>query len=144
MTSAADLAAAGLILRRTVGRGDRFLLLRAAKHREWGFPKGHQDPGEDLLATARRECQEECGIVDAVIDPSSFELCYRLPDGRLKRVVYYGATTATATVTLSTEHTESIWCTANQVRELLPYEGLVRLFDRHLIDLGRTRAAQPC
>jgi 8-oxo-dGTP pyrophosphatase MutT (NUDIX family) len=141
MTSAADIAAAGVILRRPTGRGDRFLLLRATKHGEWGFPKGHQDPGEDLLTTARRECREECGIADAVIDPVSFELFYRLPDSRLKRVVYYGGSTETVAVTISDEHDEATWCTANQVRELLPHEGLVRLFDRHLALLARSRTA---
>ncbi|MFM2090595.1 MAG: hypothetical protein RLZZ127_1084, partial [Planctomycetota bacterium] len=38
--------AAGLVLRRPVGSGWRWLLLRGRHHGEWGFPKGHLDPGE--------------------------------------------------------------------------------------------------
>jgi bis(5'-nucleosidyl)-tetraphosphatase len=30
----------------------------------WSFPKGHVDKGEDLLATAYREIEEESGIID--------------------------------------------------------------------------------
>jgi 8-oxo-dGTP pyrophosphatase MutT (NUDIX family) len=136
MHSAAEVTAAGLILRRPVPDGQRFLLLRARKHREWGFPKGHQDPGEDLLATALRECREECGIADAAVDADPLELFYHLPDGRLKRVVYWPAITATEAIALSHEHDEGVWCTADDASERLPHEGLRRLFQLHLRRLG--------
>lgn len=42
--------------------GWRFLLLRA--YRNWDFPKGRVEPGEDPLEAARREVAEETGIRD--------------------------------------------------------------------------------
>ncbi len=30
----------------------------------WSLPKGHMDPGEDLLTAARREIYEESGVAD--------------------------------------------------------------------------------
>ena len=41
----------------------------------WSLPKGHVDPGEDLLSAARREILEESGIADLefVRDLGGFE-----------------------------------------------------------------------
>lgn len=36
-------------------------------HRNWGFPKGHVDPGEEREETARREVEEETGLADLVL-----------------------------------------------------------------------------
>jgi 8-oxo-dGTP pyrophosphatase MutT (NUDIX family) len=53
---------AGVVVARETGDGARLLLLRAYK--DWDFPKGHVEPGEDPLAAAVRETREEAGIVD--------------------------------------------------------------------------------
>lgn len=37
-----------------------FIVQHRARH--WGFPKGHQNPGESALQTARRELKEETGL----------------------------------------------------------------------------------
>ena len=49
-------AGGGLVANR---RGDYLLISRNGL---WDLPKGHQDPGEDISVTARREVQEETGI----------------------------------------------------------------------------------
>lgn len=54
-----------MIVRRTPD-GARFLLLRA--YRNWDFPKGLIEPGEDPLAAAIRETVEETGIDDLAFD----------------------------------------------------------------------------
>lgn len=38
------------------------LLVKNIKTGSWSFPKGHVDPGEDFLETAKREVHEESGI----------------------------------------------------------------------------------
>jgi bis(5'-nucleosidyl)-tetraphosphatase len=39
------------------------LLLLQTQHREWVYPKGHIEEGEDSIACAIRECLEESGVV---------------------------------------------------------------------------------
>lgn len=53
---------AGVVVLRHHPTGWRVLLLRA--WRNWDFPKGEIEPGEDPLAAARRETLEEAGIRD--------------------------------------------------------------------------------
>jgi 8-oxo-dGTP pyrophosphatase MutT (NUDIX family) len=53
---------AGVVVVRETGDGARLLLLRA--YRNWDFPKGQVEPGEDALAAAIRETREEAGIDD--------------------------------------------------------------------------------
>ncbi len=52
----------GVVIRRQFADGTRYLLLRCFGY--WDFPKGEVEPGEDLLATARREVLEEAGLAD--------------------------------------------------------------------------------
>jgi 8-oxo-dGTP pyrophosphatase MutT (NUDIX family) len=53
---------AGVVVARETEDGARLLLLRA--YRDWDFPKGHVEPGEDPFVAAVRETREEAGIVD--------------------------------------------------------------------------------
>ena len=119
------IRAAGLILRRRAGRKEwRWLLLRAASHGEWGFPKGHLDPGETPVQAALRECAEECGIAVLIVEGPEWELHYRIRDGREKLTSYFPAMTSTADVCLSAEHTAARWCSAEELRRLLPFDNL--------------------
>jgi 8-oxo-dGTP pyrophosphatase MutT (NUDIX family) len=53
---------AGVVVVRETGDGARLLLLRA--YRNWDFPKGQVEAGEDALAAAIRETREEAGVHD--------------------------------------------------------------------------------
>jgi 8-oxo-dGTP pyrophosphatase MutT (NUDIX family) len=132
VASPSDLIAAGLILRRDTARGSRWLLLQASKHREWGFPKGHQELGETLLQTAQRECAEECGIGLIAIEGPPLELHYSLPGGRSKRAVYFPALTACRDVILSHEHSTGSWFARQQVLESLAHPNIRALFQAYL------------
>ena len=61
--------AAGFILF-THKKPRRFLLMKHVDR--WDLPKGHAEPGEDLLTTALRETEEETGIAttNISVDPS--------------------------------------------------------------------------
>jgi 8-oxo-dGTP diphosphatase len=130
--------AAGLLLRRRTDKGDRWLLLQASKHREWGFPKGHQDPGETLWQTAVRECVEETGIALVAGDGPAREVVYPLPDGRRKRTVYFPALTACETWTLSEEHDHAAWLGADAVLKRLRHANLRALFIAYLRQIARS------
>jgi 8-oxo-dGTP pyrophosphatase MutT (NUDIX family) len=129
------LIAAGVILRRATASGDRWLLLRGAKHGEWGFPKGHQDAGESVFDTALRECVEETGIALLAVEGAPIELHYRVPDGRAKTVVYFPAVTACQAVVLSHEHDDGAWMAAGAVQRALPHANLRSLFAAYLREL---------
>ena len=62
----AQRLSAGVVVVRDEGTSLRFLLLRA--FRNWDFPKGLVEPGEDPLAAAVRETKEETGIDDLTFD----------------------------------------------------------------------------
>lgn len=52
---------AGFVIYRRTSEGIKFLLLYK-RGQYWNFPKGHFEQGEDALATALRETEEETGI----------------------------------------------------------------------------------
>src|SRR5215212_11548010 len=82
--------AAGAVIFRRSDRGIRLLVLRAYKN--WDFPKGRVESGEDALAAARREVEEETGL--AGLDyPFGDEFKETLPYSGNKVARYYLAET---------------------------------------------------
>ena len=65
----ADLMAAGVLCFTNDGNRNHYLVLRSAKHGEWGPPKGHADKGETDVETALRETFEEVGLERRFIEP---------------------------------------------------------------------------
>jgi bis(5'-nucleosidyl)-tetraphosphatase len=104
---------AGVIVVRDSGDGPRLLLLRA--YRNWDFPKGLVEPGEDPLAAAAREVREEAGIADLSFDWGT-DFHETAPYARNKVARYYLARTHSARVVLGVnpvlgrpEHHEHRW-----------------------------------
>jgi 8-oxo-dGTP pyrophosphatase MutT (NUDIX family) len=104
---------AGAVVVRRDATGWRFLLLRA--YRNWDFPKGMVEPGEEPLAAARREVREEASIEDLEF---KWGEVYRetAPYGNRKVARYYLAETRTEKITLPVsavlgrpEHDEWRW-----------------------------------
>src|SRR5947199_6571181 len=61
-----EASARGGVLRPGPAGEPRFLLIRDS-YRNWGFPKGHLEPGEPPADAARREVAEETGLNDLVL-----------------------------------------------------------------------------
>jgi 8-oxo-dGTP pyrophosphatase MutT (NUDIX family) len=104
---------AGVVVVREGGDGVRFLLLRA--YRNWDFPKGLVEAGEDPLAAAVREAREEAGLTDLVFEWGT-EFVETEPYARNKVARYYVARTRTQRVILGVnpalgrpEHHEYRW-----------------------------------
>lgn len=104
---------AGVVVVRQISPRWLFLVLRA--YRNWDFPKGMVEPGEDPLAAARREVREETLIEDLEFNWGEV---YREtePYGNRKVARYYLAATRTERISLPVspelgrpEHNEWRW-----------------------------------
>ena len=113
----------GAVLVRFGAGGHRYLLLRA--YRNWDFPKGVVEPGEDPFDAAVREVEEETGIADLEF-PWGREFHETQPYGRGKVARYYVAATRAGAVALRPnplsgiyEHHEYRWVPYGEARRLL-------------------------
>jgi 8-oxo-dGTP pyrophosphatase MutT (NUDIX family) len=116
--------AAGAVIFRRSDRGVRLLVLRAYKN--WDFPKGLVEPGEDALAAARREVEEETGLADLDY-PFGDEFKETLPYSGNKVARYYLAETGAEKIVLPVspelgrpEHHEYRWVSFDEAEDLLP------------------------
>jgi 8-oxo-dGTP pyrophosphatase MutT (NUDIX family) len=119
------IISSGIVVVRREPDGWKYLLLRAYKN--WDFPKGEVEPGEDPLETAKREVTEETGISDL-----SFRWGHGHKEtppyrGGKKIARYYAAETGTETVILPVnpeigrpEHVEHRWCSSEELVRLAP------------------------
>ena len=116
--------AAGAVVFRRTENGIRILILRA--FRNWDFPKGLVETGEDQLQTARREVNEETGLTE--IDfPFGDEFKETLPYAANKVARYYLAETTEHAIELPIspelgrpEHQEYRWVSYEEAEDLLP------------------------
>ncbi|HVY83271.1 MAG TPA: bis(5'-nucleosyl)-tetraphosphatase [Steroidobacteraceae bacterium] len=113
---------AGVVVVRRAGDQWLFLMLRA--YRNWDFPKGVVEPGEDPFAAAQREVAEETTLSDLKFDWGD-AFCETAPYGRNKVARYYIGRTTTERVALPVtaelgrpEHHEYRWVSYEQARQL--------------------------
>ena len=116
--------AAGAVIFRRSDRGIRLLVLRA--YRNWYFPKGMLEPGEDALAPERREVEEETGLAGLGY-PFGDEFKETLPYSGNKVARYYLAETDAEKIELPVspelgrpEHDEYRWVSFDEAEDLLP------------------------
>jgi len=118
------IRAAGAVVFRRTERGVRLLVLRA--FRNWDFPKGLVEQGEEEFSAARREVLEETGLAELEF-PFGEEFRETLPYAGGKIARYYLAETDAARIELPVsaelgrpEHDEWRWVSFDEAEELLP------------------------
>jgi 8-oxo-dGTP pyrophosphatase MutT (NUDIX family) len=114
---------AGVVVVRETDDGWRVLLLRVYNY--WDYPKGEVQPGEDPLAAARREADEEAGLTNLDFRWGE-DFIETEPYAKNKVARYYLAATETEKVTLGinsalgrAEHHEARWLTLDEANALL-------------------------
>ena len=118
------ILSAGVVPLRRTPQGWRVLILRAYKN--WDFPKGVVDPGEDPMDAAKREATEETGLSDLEF-PFGESYKETLPYAGGKVARYYLGETAEERVNLPishelgrAEHHEWRWVSLDEAEDLLP------------------------
>ena len=115
---------AGVVPLRRAPEGWRVLVLRCFKN--WDFPKGRVEPGEEPIDAAKRETTEETGLADLDFP---FGDTYRetLPYAGGKVARYYLGETTQESVRLPIshelgrpEHHEWRWVSFDEAEDLLP------------------------
>jgi 8-oxo-dGTP pyrophosphatase MutT (NUDIX family) len=116
--------ACGAVVFRRSDQGIRLLLLRAYKN--WDFPKGLVEPGENELDAAKREVREETGLAGLGY-PFGDEFKETLPYAGNKVARYYLAETDADKIELPVspelgrpEHHEYRWVSFDEAEDLLP------------------------
>jgi len=114
---------AGVVVVRRVANAWHFLLLRAGHY--WDFPKGMVDPGEDPLAAAIRETEEESMLINLDFH-WGHAFTETEPYGKNKIARYYVAESKTGDVDLPVsaelghpEHDEYRWLSYDEARLLV-------------------------
>jgi 8-oxo-dGTP pyrophosphatase MutT (NUDIX family) len=122
MTRPLILSAGAVVVSRTASE-PRYLLLRA--YRNWDFPKGLVEGGEEAFSAAVREVEEETGLA-ALEFPWGDAFFETPPYGRGKVARYHLALSRTERVVLRpnpasgiTEHHEFRWLPYHAARALL-------------------------
>jgi len=123
MKGATRLSAGAVVLRRIDGQW-HCLVLRA--YRNWDFPKGMVDAGEEPLRAALREVEEETGLTELTM-PWGAGWRETEPYARGKVARYYVAESTKGRALLPVnpelgrpEHHEYRWVTLDAAQELVP------------------------
>ncbi len=117
--------------------GRQVLLVHRPKYDDWSFPKGKQDPGEHITATAVREVLEETGVEIRLGRPLRPQ-AYAVGGGRSKVVHYWAGHVVGDDDVTGYETNAEVdglgWFSPDQAAERLTY-----LDDLDLLDQFRQR-----
>jgi bis(5'-nucleosidyl)-tetraphosphatase len=119
------ILSAGIVIVRRAERQWTYLFLRA--FRNWDFPKGIVEAGEDPLNAAKREAAEETGITELDFRWGPIYRETEPYSGGEKVARYYIAETTCARVVFSVnpeigrpEHHDYRWLTYTEIKKLAP------------------------
>jgi 8-oxo-dGTP pyrophosphatase MutT (NUDIX family) len=120
-----EVSAGGIVMRRTTD-GLLFLVIRDS-YRNWGFPKGHLEPGESASDAALREVAEETGLagLKLVSEIESIDWYFRFRGTLIHKVCHFfllETDSATTTPQRDEGITACRWEPFAQASELVSYD----------------------
>ncbi len=108
-----------------------YLALFQSDSATWSFPKGHMEYGEDELATARREVQEEIGVDMEITTDFRCEIFYMVHNKRSRKKVVLFAVPFDGPVRLREgEIGDAKWLPRHDVQKLFGHKELRGIFNR--------------
>lgn len=116
------------------------VLLYRAKQKDWSFPKGHIEEGEEIAETTRREVREETGLPVKLLSKLS-PMEYNHPTGDMV-VVYMFLMQSENDSALKPETIDDkvIWVNFKEVYEKLSYVNIKNYYKIVLPEIEKTIA----
>ena len=121
--------AAGGVVWRPAGEGVEVLVAHRPHRRDWSFPKGKLEPGEDEATAAWREVAEETGLRCRLGDDLG-EVSYRDQKDRPKVVRWWSMTVEGGAFTPNDEVDEVRWLPPAEAGALLTWPTDVEVLAR--------------
>ena len=119
-----------------VFNGDKVLVIQQVKG-HWGFPKGHVEPGETEVETAKREIKEETNLDVEINDKYRYVEHYSPKEGIEKDVVFFVAKKVGGDVKVQEEEVRCTeWLLPEDAMERLTYDSSKRILGKVMDDMG--------
>ena len=115
---------------------DKVLVIQQVKG-HWGFPKGHVEPGETEVETAKREIKEETNLDVEINDKYRYVEHYSPEEGIEKDVVFFIAEKTGGEIKVQEEEVLSTeWLLPKDALERVTYDSSKRILESVIKDLG--------
>jgi 8-oxo-dGTP diphosphatase len=114
-------AAGGIVWRKSDLGSVEVLLVHRPKYDDWSLPKGKLAPGEDEVAGALREVEEETGLRARMVRPIG-SVSYRDGSGAPKTVGYFEMRPVSGSFEPGDEVDAIAWLPVPQALDRLTYE----------------------
>ena len=114
----------GFIVYKRVNKKKFYLVIRSLNG-DFGFPKGHTEPGESEIETAIRELKEETGIEVKIIEGFRRQIEYELRNipNTIKQSVYFlGECTSDKIICQESEVSEARFISYEDAIKILTFE----------------------
>ncbi len=118
---------AGAIILSAINK-DKILLLFRSDQKDWSFPKGHVEPGEEIIQGMLRELKEETGLEVEIVKTLPDLLYSNVRRGEICLKMFLVLSKDDSKI--KTEHVEDKleWVLLNNVNSKLSYDNLKDYF----------------